>query len=104
MIPGLRRYPGKGNGNPFQPNPNPCLGNPRDRGAWWDTVHEVAGVGLDLATKPPPPHLRTVSPTHGIQMALPGNKRKEKGQEMETSLIYIILSMSRVWVNMTYYT
>ena len=27
--------------------------------------------------------------------------RKGKGQEMETSLIYIILSMSRVWVSMT---
>ena len=58
----------------------------------------------DLVIKPPPPHLRTVSPTHGIQMALPGKKRKGKGQEMETSPIYIILSMSRVWVNMTYHT
>ena len=30
--------PGEGNGNPFQYS---CLGNPMDRGAWWDTVHRV---------------------------------------------------------------
>ena len=27
-------------------------GNPTDRGAWWATVHGVARVGHDLATKP----------------------------------------------------
>ena len=37
-IPGLRRCPGKGNGNPLQ---YPCLGNPMDRRAWWATVHGV---------------------------------------------------------------
>ena len=68
LIPGLRIYPGKGNGNLFQ---YPCLGNAMGGGAWWDTVHEVARVRHNLATKPPPPHLRTVSHTHGIQMALP---------------------------------
>ena len=38
-IPGLDRYPGGGNGNPLQYS---CLENPKDRGAWWDTVHRVA--------------------------------------------------------------
>ena len=38
-IPGLGRYPGEGNGNPFQYS---CLGNPMDREAWWATVHRVA--------------------------------------------------------------
>ena len=38
-IPGLRRSPGEGNGNPLQYS---CLGNPMDRGAWWATVHGVA--------------------------------------------------------------
>ena len=38
-IPGSGRYPGEGNGNPFQYS---CLGNPTDRGAWWATVHGVA--------------------------------------------------------------
>ena len=31
-----------------------ALGNPMDRGAWQATVHGVARVGHDLATKPPP--------------------------------------------------
>ena len=31
-----------------------CLENPMDRGAWRATVHGVARVGHDLATKPPP--------------------------------------------------
>ena len=30
-VPGLRRSPGEGNGNPFQYS---NLGNPRDRGDW----------------------------------------------------------------------
>ena len=30
---GLGRSPVEGNGNPFQCS---CLGNPMDRGAWWD--------------------------------------------------------------------
>ena len=37
-IPGLRRSPGEGNGNPLQ---HPCLENPMDRGALQATVHEV---------------------------------------------------------------
>ena len=31
------------------------LKNPMDSGTWWATVHGVARVGHDLATKPPPP-------------------------------------------------
>ena len=38
-IAGLGRFPGEGNGNPFQYS---CLGNPMDRGAWWVTVHGIA--------------------------------------------------------------
>ena len=49
-IPGLGRSPGEGNGNPLQYS---CLKNPRDRGAWQATVHGVARVGHNLATKPP---------------------------------------------------
>ena len=39
LIPGLGRFPGEGNGSPFQCY---CLGNPMHRGAWWATVHRVA--------------------------------------------------------------
>ena len=45
----LRRFPGEGNGNPLQDS---CLENPKDRGgAWQATVHGVARIGHDLATK-----------------------------------------------------
>ena len=37
-IPGFRRTPGGGNGNPLQDS---CLENPMDRGAWWAIVHGV---------------------------------------------------------------
>ena len=38
-IPGSRRCPGEGNGNPLQYS---CLGNPPDRGAWRAIAHGVA--------------------------------------------------------------
>ena len=38
-VPGSRRSPGEGNGNPLQCC---CLENPMDRGAGWATVHGVA--------------------------------------------------------------
>ena len=38
-IPGLERSPGGGHGNLLQYS---CLENPKNRGAWWDTVHGVA--------------------------------------------------------------
>ena len=38
LIPGLGRCSGGGNGNPLRYS---FLGNPKDRGAWWATVHGV---------------------------------------------------------------
>ena len=38
-IPGLRRSPGEGNGNPLQYS---CPQTPMDRGVWWTTVHGIA--------------------------------------------------------------
>ena len=38
-VPGLRRSPGGGHGNPLQYS---CLENPMDRGAWRATVRGVA--------------------------------------------------------------
>ena len=41
LIPGWGRYSGEGSGNPLQYS---CLGNPKDKGTWWATVH---GVGKE---------------------------------------------------------
>ena len=38
-IPGSGRSPGEENSNPSQYS---CLGNPKDRGAWWAKIHRVA--------------------------------------------------------------
>ena len=38
FIPASGRSLGGGHGNPLQYS---CLGNPKDRGAWWTTVHRV---------------------------------------------------------------
>ena len=35
----MKIYPGERNGNPLQYS---CLGNPKERGVWWATVHGVA--------------------------------------------------------------
>ena len=47
-IPELGKLPGEGNGNPLLYS---CLENPMDRGEWRATVHGVARVGNNLATK-----------------------------------------------------
>ena len=49
-IPGSRRSPREGNGNPLQYS---CLENPTGRGAWRGTVHGAASVRHNLSTKPP---------------------------------------------------
>ena len=38
LVSGLEKSSEEGNGNPLQYS---CLGNPRDRGDWWATVHGV---------------------------------------------------------------
>ena len=58
-IPGSGRSPGEGNGNPLQ---YPCLKNSMERGVWQAAVHDVARVGSDLVTKPPPRYFSLVSP------------------------------------------
>ena len=45
---GQEKSPGEKNGNPLQYS---CLGNPRDRGAWWATVYEVAKSWTRLSNK-----------------------------------------------------
>ena len=38
LIPGSGRSPGGGHGNLL---PRSYLGNPKDRGPWWATVHRI---------------------------------------------------------------
>ena len=48
-IPGSRRSPGGGHGNPLQYS---CLEKPMDRGVWWTTVHiGLQRVRPDLVTE-----------------------------------------------------
>ena len=47
LIPGSKRSPGEGNGNPLQYS---CLENSMDRGAWWAIVHGAAKSGQDWVT------------------------------------------------------
>ena len=46
-IPALGRCPGGGNSNPLQYS---CLENPKDKGAWWATVHGVEKSQTQLTT------------------------------------------------------
>ena len=46
-IPGLRRSPGEGNGNPFQYY---CLEIPIDRGAWQTTIRGITKIWTQLST------------------------------------------------------
>ena len=55
-IPGLRRFPRGGNGNPLQYS---CLENPMDRKAWWSTVHGV--VKSWTSEKAMAPHSSTLA-------------------------------------------
>ena len=53
LILGLERSPGREPGNPLQYS---CLDNPMDKGPWQATVHGVARVTHNLATKPTTKH------------------------------------------------
>ena len=44
LIPGSGRSPGEGNGLQYS-----CLENPKERGAWWATVHGVANSCTQLS-------------------------------------------------------
>ena len=46
LILGLGKSPGEGNGNPLQYS---CLGNPKDRGTWWATVHGITKSRTQLS-------------------------------------------------------
>ena len=55
LIPGSERSPGGGQGNPLQYS---CLENPKDREAWWATVHKELDTTKVMAMAP---HSSTLS-------------------------------------------
>ena len=65
-VPGLRRFPGEGNGNLFQYS---FLENFIDRGAWWATVHGVAKSLTQLSA-----HTHTHTHTHQLYIERIYNK------------------------------
>ena len=68
-IPGSGRSPGEGNGSPLQYS---SLENPIDREACQITIHGIARVGHDLATKPPPPPLpKAIYSFNAISIKMP---------------------------------
>ena len=83
LIPGSRRSPGGGHGNPFQ---YPCLENPMDRGAWRATVQGVTKESNTTERLNNNPEERNHSGTRGMAMQKnseprilqPGNSRFEK--------------------------
>ena len=70
---GVRRSPGKGNGNLLQYS---CLENPRDRVAWWAAVHGVAKSWTCLRDG-----ARTHTHTHSIR------KRKLDGNSINRQIM-----------------
>ena len=56
-IPGSRRSPGEGNGNPL---PSSCLENPMDRRTWWATVHGVTKSQAQLSILSTSPFFRNL--------------------------------------------
>ena len=61
-IPGLTRFSGEGNGNPFKYS---CLGNPTDREAWQATVHGLAKSWAGLSNRARA-YMRARTHTHAI--------------------------------------
>ena len=87
-IPGLGRSPGVGNGNPLWYS---CLENPRDRGAWWATVHGVTMSHTTCAQAQP----CSISSCWVIirccfnGCSFLGSPNREAPQKQELSLIFI---------------
>ena len=65
LIPGLRRSPGGGDGNPLRYS---CLKNFMDRGSWWATVHRVTKSQTGLSSSHT--HTHTHTHTHAIDILL----------------------------------
>ena len=90
LILGLGRSPGEGNGNPLQYS---CLKNPMDRGTQQATVHWVARVRHDLATKPPTTTLNgqqvpLLNSANGFSFNCFGQDRKTNPQSRQIAMVH----------------
>ena len=75
LIPGPRRSPGEGNGNPLQYS---CLENSMERGTWKATVHGVAKCRTQLSDS------HTHTPASSLKAI---QKQKNKARKMERLFI-----------------
>ena len=79
--PGSGRFSAEGNGNPLQYS---CPGSPKDRGAWWATVHRVVKSQTRLTTKHQPrsrPHACPREPT-AASHSVPSGASATMGHEL----------------------
>ena len=81
FVTGSERSPGEGNGKPFQYS---YLENPIDRRARWATVHGVARVRHNLATKQQ--HLQTASQVSFSQKSIKSLLMKVKVESVKAGL------------------
>ena len=99
-IPGSKRSPGEGNGNPLQYS---CLENPWTEEPGRFPVHGFARVGHDLATKPPPQYLQLCVDSKEIarkrkhlsrnwKIFLLENFSLNLSREIDTEINYLFLS------------
>ena len=65
-IPGSRRPPGEGNGNPLQYS---CLANPMDRGAWRATDSQEADMTWQLNHHHCPYYMKVCSSTSAVSLS-----------------------------------
>ena len=88
LIPRLGRSPEEGNGNPLLYS---CLGNPMDRGAWWDIVHRVTKSQTGLYDQHPYKKRVHLKLSQHCQSAVPQDKintSKEKKSYRQKICIY----------------
>ena len=80
-IPGLRRSPGEGNGNPLQYS---CLENSMDRGAWWAVVHGITKSLTELSDF----HFHSLPRASELPTYLHQDSRGERPQIMAHGLFH----------------
>ena len=97
-VPGLRRAPGEGNGNPLQYS---CLENPMDRGAWRAPVHGVAKSRTRLKQQHKHTRVQLVVPQNNYSNSIkdPCYHNKYNNNEKAGNIVRIAKLCTGKWVN-----